>query len=103
MAFVSTTPVLARSTAPMAKTSFVSRRSAAVAPARRSATVVMMADKPKIEKIPQGFTGFSEQLNGRAAMMGFLLAVVTEAITGKGIIGQVGTIFDIVNSAAAGN
>ena len=36
-------------------------------------------------------------------MMGFLLAVVTEAITGKGIVGQIGTIFDIVNSAAAGN
>ena len=99
MAFITVTPVLARSAAPMVKTSFVSRRSSTVAPVRRSATV-MMADK---QKIPQGFTTFSEQLDGRAAMMGFLLAVVTEAITGKGILDQIGTIFDIVNSAAAGN
>ena len=44
--------------------------------------------------IPQGFTFFSEQLNGRAAMMGFVLALVTEAITGKGIVGQVSSIFE---------
>lgn len=61
----------------------------------------MSDDRPKLEKVPQGFTAFSEQLNGRAAMMGFALAIVTEAITGKGIIGQVGSIFEIVNLASA--
>ncbi|CAN8070181.1 unnamed protein product [Agarophyton chilense] len=89
-AFVSATPVLARATSSLAKTSFTSRRTIAT-PVRRSATI-MMADK---EKIPQGFTGFSEALNGRAAMVGFVLAVVTEAITGKGIIGQLQALGDI--------
>ncbi|MGF1604507.1 MAG: chlorophyll a/b-binding protein [Thermosynechococcaceae cyanobacterium] len=36
-----------------------------------------------------GFTKFSEAWNGRLAMIGFSLAVVTEILTGQGIIGQV--------------
>lgn len=58
----------------------------------------MMAEK---EKIPQGFTAFSEQLNGRAAMIGFVLALATEAITGKGIIGQVSALFDVTDVVRA--
>lgn len=56
---------------------------------------------PDIPKIPQGFTLSSEQLNGRAAMIGFILGVVTEALTGKGIIGQVSSIFEVINKASA--
>ncbi|CAN8065688.1 unnamed protein product [Agarophyton chilense] len=89
-AFVSATPLLARTTSSVVSTSFTSRR-AVSAPVRRSATI-MMADK---ENIPQGFTAFSEVLNGRAAMLGFVLAVVTEAITGKGIVGQIAALGDV--------
>lgn len=98
-AFIAATPVLARATPAVAASAFTARRPRVAAPARRPATLTMQAPEP--EKIPQGFTAFSEQLNGRAAMIGFLLAVVTEAITGKGILGQVGSIFDIVNLASA--
>ena len=30
----------------------------------------------------------AERMNGRAAMLGFVIAVLTEAITGYGILGQ---------------
>ncbi len=36
-----------------------------------------------------GFSAFSETWNGRLAMLGFTLALITEALTGKGIIGQI--------------
>ena len=100
MAFVSTIPTLARpSSSPLATSSFTASSSkVAAAPARR-ATLRMAAGDNK--KIPQGFTAFSEQLNGRAAMMGFVLALTTELITGKGIVGQVGSIFEVINTAKA--
>ncbi|MEC7248933.1 MAG: chlorophyll a/b-binding protein [Cyanobacteriota bacterium] len=31
-----------------------------------------------------------ERFNGRAAMLGFVIGVITEAITGQGIIHQIG-------------
>ena len=34
--------------------------------------------------------GRAERLNGRIAMLGFLIGVVTEAITGRGIATQIG-------------
>lgn len=95
-AFVSATPILARSTISPSVSSLSSRRPAVAAPTRRPAAISMMADE-KPPKIPQGFTAFSELLNGRAAMIGFVLAVATEALTGKGVIGQVASIFDISN------
>ena len=36
-----------------------------------------------------GFSAFPETWNGRLAMIGFTLALITEALTGKGIIGQI--------------
>ncbi|NJM67116.1 MAG: high light inducible protein [Acaryochloris sp. RU_4_1] len=36
-----------------------------------------------------GFNTFAETWNGRLAMIGLSLAVITEALTGQGIIGQV--------------
>lgn len=37
-----------------------------------------------------GFTGFAETWNGRLAMLGFVIAVATELITGQGILSQLG-------------
>ena len=37
-----------------------------------------------------GFTQFAEVWNGRLAMLGFIIAVATEYLTGQGILGQLG-------------
>ncbi|MEL6462643.1 MAG: chlorophyll a/b-binding protein [Cyanobacteria bacterium J06558_2] len=37
-----------------------------------------------------GFTKAAESWNGRLAMMGFIIAVATEFMTGQGILGQLG-------------
>lgn len=37
-----------------------------------------------------GFTGFAETWNGRLAMLGFIIGVATEYITGQGILSQLG-------------
>jgi len=44
-------------------------------------------------KIPYQRTGwvpFAETWNGRLAMLGFVIAIATEAITGAGILAQLG-------------
>lgn len=103
-AFVSVSPVVARSSSSSSSSSFVSgvasltpvshNRNLVAVPRRARSTVHMSAESED-KSVPQGFTPFSEQLNGRAAMMGFVLAVVTEAITGQGIVGQVGSVVKI--------
>lgn len=98
-AFVNAVPVLARSSAPA--TCLPARPARAVgagACATRRARVSMKIETEE-HKVPEGFTRFSENLNGRAAMVGFVLAVVTEAITGKGIVGQVAQLFKNVDAA----
>lgn len=37
-----------------------------------------------------GFTRFAEAWNGRLAMLGFLIGVLTEFLTGQGILAQIG-------------
>ena len=37
-----------------------------------------------------GFTAFAENWNGRLAMLGFVIGVATELLTGKGILSQLG-------------
>jgi hypothetical protein len=37
-----------------------------------------------------GLTKFAEEWNGRLAMLGFVIAVATEYLTGQGILGQLG-------------
>ena len=37
-----------------------------------------------------GFTAFAETWNGRLAMLGFVIGVVTEFMTGQGILSQLG-------------
>lgn len=37
-----------------------------------------------------GFTQFAEVWNGRLAMLGFIIGVATEYLTGQGILSQIG-------------
>ncbi|EDY39499.1 conserved hypothetical protein [Cyanobium sp. PCC 7001] len=37
-----------------------------------------------------GFVAFAETWNGRLAMMGFVIGLATEILTGQGILAQVG-------------
>ncbi|MEO1146947.1 MAG: chlorophyll a/b-binding protein [Cyanobacteria bacterium J06638_22] len=37
-----------------------------------------------------GFTQFAETWNGRLAMLGFVVGVATEILTGQGILSQLG-------------
>jgi hypothetical protein len=37
-----------------------------------------------------GFTRFAETWNGRLAMLGFVIGVAAEFLTGKGILSQLG-------------
>ncbi|GFE70924.1 high light inducible protein [Chroococcus sp. FPU101] len=43
-----------------------------------------------MEKGKFGFTAFAENWNGRLAMLGFVIGVATELLTGKGILSQLG-------------
>ena len=37
-----------------------------------------------------GFTNYAETLNGRLAMLGLIIGLLTEYLTGQGILSQVG-------------
>lgn len=37
-----------------------------------------------------GFTAFAETWNGRLAMLGFIVGIATEFLTGQGILSQLG-------------
>lgn len=93
---VSATATAARAPVPQSVSSFTAAPVPAVVVHRR-ARLHMAADSGEEEdrSVPQGFTIFSEKLNGRAAMMGFILAVTTEAITGQGIVGQVSSFLNV--------
>ena len=45
---------------------------------------------PKIEEPKFGFNEYAERLNGRAAMIGFLLLVAIEYITHQGVLSWLG-------------
>jgi len=45
---------------------------------------------PKLEEPKFGFNDYAERLNGRAAMIGFLLTVIIEYVTGKGLLEWLG-------------
>jgi|TARA_Y100000289_G_scaffold5663_2_gene5159 hypothetical protein len=44
-----------------------------------------MADNARI-----GFVKFAENLNGRLAMLGFVIGISTELLTGQSILSQIG-------------
>lgn len=45
---------------------------------------------PNLSQPKFGFNEYAERLNGRAAMVGFALALVIEYITGKGLLEWLG-------------
>jgi len=45
---------------------------------------------PRLEEPKFGFNEYAERLNGRAAMIGFLLMVVIEVVTGHGVLAWLG-------------
>lgn len=45
---------------------------------------------PKLEEPKFGFNEYAERLNGRAAMIGFLLMVIIEVVTGQGVLAWLG-------------
>jgi Chlorophyll A-B binding protein len=45
---------------------------------------------PKLEEPKFGFNEYAERLNGRAAMIGFVIMVVIEYVTHKGVLAWLG-------------
>jgi ferrochelatase len=45
----------------------------------------MQSTEPRL-----GFVSFAELWNGRLAMLGFVIGLATELLTGQGILGQLG-------------
>ncbi|EAZ89876.1 chlorophyll a/b-binding protein [Crocosphaera chwakensis] len=45
---------------------------------------------PDLEEPKFGFNDYAERLNGRAAMVGFLLILVIEYLTGQGLLSWLG-------------
>lgn len=47
---------------------------------------------PTIERPKFGFNDYAERLNGRAAMIGFVLAIAIEYSTGQGLLSWLGLV-----------
>jgi hypothetical protein len=47
---------------------------------------------PKLENPKVGFNDYAERLNGRAAMIGFVLTLGIEYFTGQGLLSWLGLI-----------
>jgi hypothetical protein len=45
---------------------------------------------PKLEEPKFGFNEYAERLNGRAAMIGFVLTLLVEYLTGQGLLSWLG-------------
>ena len=45
---------------------------------------------PKVEEPKFGFNDYAERLNGRAAMVGFVLTLLIEYFTGQGLLSWLG-------------
>ena len=45
---------------------------------------------PRFEEPKFGFNEYAERLNGRAAMIGFILIVIIEVVTGQGVLSWLG-------------
>lgn len=45
---------------------------------------------PRLEEPKFGFNEYAERLNGRAAMIGFMLMMIIEYVTGKGVLAWLG-------------
>jgi hypothetical protein len=47
---------------------------------------------PKLDEPKFGFNSYAERLNGRAAMMGFLITLMIEYFTGQGLLTWLGLV-----------
>ncbi len=45
---------------------------------------------PKLGQPKFGFNDYAERLNGRAAMIGFVAALIVEYVTGQGVMSWLG-------------
>jgi hypothetical protein len=45
---------------------------------------------PKLEEPKFGFNEYAERLNGRAAMIGFVITLIIEYVTGQGLLSWLG-------------
>jgi len=45
---------------------------------------------PRLEEPKFGFNEYAERLNGRAAMIGFMLMMIIEYVTGQGVLAWLG-------------
>ncbi|MBW4574987.1 MAG: hypothetical protein KME08_06850 [Aphanothece sp. CMT-3BRIN-NPC111] len=45
---------------------------------------------PKLEEPKFGFNDYAERLNGRAAMIGFVIVLLIEYFTGEGLLSWLG-------------
>jgi hypothetical protein len=97
--FVATAPATCVRPSSISSVSMMAKKDGATqskpsAPASRNPKI---QDGPKIEKIPQGFTQFSELLNSRVCMLAFFLSMATEVLAPghPGSVGQVGVIFEV--------
>ncbi|MBW4652903.1 MAG: hypothetical protein KME20_07745 [Kaiparowitsia implicata GSE-PSE-MK54-09C] len=45
---------------------------------------------PNIDRPKFGFNDYAERLNGRAAMMGFVITLAIEYVTGQGLLSWLG-------------
>ena len=51
----------------------------------------LVAEQPPMSDSPRfGFVNFAETWNGRLAMLGFVIGLGTELLTGQGILSQLG-------------
>eukprot|EP00168_Porphyra_purpurea_P011392 TRINITY_DN289_c0_g1_i3.p5 TRINITY_DN289_c0_g1~~TRINITY_DN289_c0_g1_i3.p5 ORF type:complete len:110 (-),score=39.56 TRINITY_DN289_c0_g1_i3:305-634(-) len=106
MAFVSAVSVAPRSATRSAalSTSFTGARVAA-APVARAATLTMKKDLPPVKEnnfgekglAAQGWTRWSETLNGRGAMLGLLIGFTVEQLSPQHL-----SIFEQVQTAVSG-
>jgi hypothetical protein len=100
-AFVSGAAVLARPSPSVAVSTFTSssvKPTTVAARAQRAGLVTMVGEKKESTKIPQGFTQYSEQLNGRASMIAIIAALGAEVFNPAHptIVQQVESVFTTI-------
>ena len=53
-------------------------------------TKIQPTTTPKLEEPKFGFNEYAERLNGRAAMIGFVVTIAIEYFTGQGLLAWLG-------------
>ncbi|MEB3291657.1 MAG: chlorophyll a/b-binding protein [Synechococcales bacterium] len=54
--------------------------------------ITQPTSQPQLEDPKFGFNGYAERLNGRAAMLGFVIAIAIEFVTGQGVLTWLGLV-----------